>query len=261
MIKKILLIISIVYLLSCSYLYVFQENLIFPSYTVDFDKFEIQSTDIEELTIKTNDKKTLNGVIKNGINPNILILYFGGNADDPREFTTLYPELEEYDIVTFNYRGYGKSDGTPSEKTLFEDALKIYDEYSQNKDVIIIGRSLGSGVATYLASQRDAKGLILITPYDSIVSVAQNKYFFVPVKYLIKHKFESTKYIKELNLPIAIIEVANDTTVPNIHTQNLIKEIKNDMEHTIFTNTTHGDVLNHPDIGLLMSDFIGRLNE
>lgn len=256
MIKKILLSLAILYIILSSTLYFFQDRLIFPSYTVDFNKFEIDNN-MEEITIQTEDNKLLHGIYKKGeLDTNILIIYFGGNADDPREFTTMYQELEKYDIVTFNYRGYGQSEGNPSEQKLFDDSLYIYDEYAQNKDVIVIGRSLGSGVATYLASQRDTRGVILITPYDSILSIASDKYFFMPIKYLLKHHFESTKYIKNINSPIAIAEVKNDTTVPNIYTQNLINVINHEITHILLSDVTHGDVLNHSDLGLFIDDFI-----
>ena len=139
-----------------------------------------------------------------------------------------------------------QSSGKPSEANLFNDALKIYDKFAHNSRVIVIGRSLGSGVAVYLASKREVLGVVLITPYDSIASLAKEKYPFLPINLILKNRFESLKYIEKIKSPIAIIEVKNDTTIPNSHTLRLAKKIKNLSKVVVLDKTTHADVLSHP---------------
>jgi uncharacterized protein len=103
--------------------------------------------------------------------------------------------------VSFNYRGYAYSTGKPSEKSLFSDAIEQYDwlvnsEKIDPSTIILMGRSLGTGVAVYLSSVRSVGKVILVTPYDSIEAVAQDRYFFLPVAFLLKNKFDSVSYAR-----------------------------------------------------------------
>ncbi len=172
-----------------------------------------------------------------------LIIYFGGNADDATDFLEIIKDMRGFDAVAFNYRGNGLSKGIPSEKALYEDALKIYDNFAKDKEVYLIGRSLGSGVATYLASKREVKKLFLITPYDSIENVAKEKYPVFPISLLLRYKFNSKKYIEQVKAPIVIFMVKGDKTVSNKRTKNLIKHIKSSYILKTFEHTTHADIL------------------
>ena len=111
------------------------------------------------------------------------LIYFGGNAEDVSGsvgyLKALFPN---HDLYLANYRGYGGSSGSPSEQALFSDAVALYDHISgKYGEKIVKGRSLGSGVAIQLATERDVDKLILVTPYDSMVNVARYYYPFLPV--------------------------------------------------------------------------------
>jgi len=90
-----------------------------------------------------------------------------------------------------------------------------------------MGRSLGSAIATYVASKRDIKKLVLITPFDSIVNIAKYKYPFLPVEKLVKYKFEKYKWIKNVRTPIKLLLVKNDDVIPEKCIENLLKNIDN----------------------------------
>lgn len=230
-----------------AYFYITQDSKIFNFSEIEKDEpFIVKDT--KEIKLKISDDVTLDGLYKKSKKEDAsLIIYFGGNSDDATRFMLHISSLEDFDIVAFNYRGYMKSTGKPSEKALFDDALKIYDRYSKNQKVIIIGRSLGSGVAVYLASKRKNSGVVLITPYYSIASLAQEKYPFLPINLLLKYKFDSMRYIKNIKSPISVILVKNDTTIPNKNSENLIKKIKNLNSVITLEKTTHADVLNQID--------------
>jgi len=211
-------------------------------------KEPIALKNVDNLSFEVENSVVLDGVYKKSEKDNApLIIYFGGNSDDATRILLHVKNLKEFDIVSFNYRGFARSTGKPSEKAIFSDALKIYDKFSKNKSVIVIGRSLGTGTATYLASKRSIKGLILITPYDSIASIGQKIYPYLPVAFLSKHKFESVKYMLEVKVPVGLIEVENDETIPKYHFDKLKEKVPNLALHVELKNTTHGDVLTHPD--------------
>ncbi len=255
MIKKVISLVALIYFGAMFYIYFTQDEQIFPSYLAK--EIELNSTNLKEINLKIDDKVSLNGLYYQSFDANApLIIYFSGNATDAKEFMLLGDELKNYNILVFNYRGYLKSTGKPSEKTIFEDALKIYDTFAKNKEVILIGRSLGSGVATYLASKREVKKLILITPYDSISSIAKSKYFYFPIDLLLKHKFETIKYINEVSAKVAIIEVQNDETIPKIHLDNLLEQMKIKPFHILLKDTTHGSVLKHLEFSKHINDFL-----
>ena len=245
--KTVLLMALFLYLAVVAYVYFTQDSKIF-NFTQIEKNPPIELQGAEKVSLKVAKGVILHGLYKKSKqNDAPLIIYFGGNSDDATRFLLHVEGLKDFDIVAFNYRGYVNSGGKPSEKNLFNDAIKIYDEFAKNLKVILIGRSLGTGVAVYLASKRKVRGLVLITPYDSIASLAVQKYPYLPIDLLLKYKFESIKYISKINTPVAVIEVKGDTTVPNINTQRLIKKIKNLALHVELKNTTHADVLNHPN--------------
>lgn len=234
------------YFAAMAYLYFFQSSLIFKALSIE-EQAPFSLLDTKHISLHVKEA-VLQGVYKKAKNQNApLILYFGGNADDATRFLLHVRNIDTFDIVAFNYRGYVNSTGKPSQEALFSDAKKIYDTYAKEKEVVLVGRSLGTGVVSYLASQRAVKSLILITPYDSIVSMAKKQYPLFPIDFLLKHKFESDKYILHVKVPVHLIEVKDDTVVPKYHFDKLRKNIQNLGLHVELSDTTHGEVLAHRD--------------
>lgn len=231
------------YIAALIYLYITQDQKIFNFSIVEKKRPKVlkECKNCKEVKLKVEDG-LLDGVYLEN-NSSKLIIYFGGNADDATDFISIFKNLKNFDIVAFNYRGNALSSGTPSEKALFNDALRIYDTFANKKEVFVVGRSLGSGVAIYLSSQRDVKKLFLITPYDSIENVAKERYPFFPIHWLIRYKFDSLRYINDVKADLFIFMVKNDNVVSNERTKNLIKHIKSSVEVKEFDNTTHADIL------------------
>ncbi len=249
------------YFLAMGYLYFTQDEQIFPARLIEKEE-PVRGENITPLTLNVGDNAVLDGVLrKDEENNAALILYFGGNADDATRFVLHVKALQGYDIVSFNYRGYVNSTGKPSEEALFHDALKIYDTYAKGRKVFVVGRSLGTGVATYLATKRVVDGLVLITPYDSIISLGQRKYPFFPIALLINHPFESDQYIPFVTAPIAIIEVENDQTIPHYHLEKLMAAIPKEFLHVKLSDTTHGTVLEHPKFTQELQILLGKMSE
>jgi pimeloyl-ACP methyl ester carboxylesterase len=110
------------------------------------------------------------------------LIYFGGNAEDvSRSLPGLSQAFPDYALYLLHYRSYGGSSGTPSEEAIQRDATALFDRaHAEHPQTVVIGRSLGSGVAVRLASQRPASRLILITPYDSFQEIAASHYPALP---------------------------------------------------------------------------------
>lgn len=259
--KKIISALVSLYFLAMGYLYFTQEAQIFPASSIEKEQIPTVPNS-EKIALHVNAEVVLQGVLRKDEKSDAgLLLYFGGNADDATLFSSYVKELKGYDIVSFNYRGYGDSSGKPSEQALFEDALRIYDIYAKGRKVVLAGRSLGSGVATYVVSKRESVGLVLITPYDSIVSMGQQKYPYFPIAWLLKHSFETVRYIQAVRVPIAIIEVENDLTIPRFHLEKLLATLPKPPYHITLSNTTHGDVLKHPNFTYELQTLLGKIDE
>lgn len=245
----------IFYIFALFVLYIYQDRIIFNSSFIKDTPLDCQ--DCEEINLSV--EKDINLVGKERYpDSSKLLIYFGGNADDAtRIFNYLSPSLDMH-VIALNYRGYQKSNGKPSQNAIFKDALKIYDEFAKGREVVVMGRSLGTGVAMFLASKRVVEDLILITPYDSIREVAKSKYPIFPVKYLIKHPFDSTAYANDIKVPVYIVEVIGDKVVPNENTKKLLAKLDNIAFHSKIKDVTHGNVLEAIDFNLLFSSIVGK---
>ncbi|WP_024955466.1 alpha/beta hydrolase [Sulfurospirillum arcachonense] len=246
----------IVYLASIGYLYITQDSKVFNTKAIEEEKsFELEN--VKKITFEVENGIVLDGVYKTSQKKDApLLIYFGGNADDATRFLLHVKNLDDYEIVSFNYRGFVKSGGKPSQKALYNDALKIYDKYAKEKKVIAVGRSLGTGVAVYLASKREVKGTVLITPYNSIASIAKRKYPIFPIHRLLKHKFEADKHILYVKEPVCLIEVKDDKIISKYHFDRLKEKIPNLGLHVELEDTTHGRVLTHPEFENVLKQII-----
>lgn len=154
--------------------------------------------------------------------PKGIILYFHGNAGalDTIGFEAAGFVERGYDVVIPDYRSYGKSSGSLSEKALYEDAKLFYryveDYWPANgtDDIIIYGRSIGTGVAAYLASQVQQHELILVTPYYSMSRLAQQKYPLVPVSMLLRYPLATNQFVLNFAKPIYIFHGTKDRVIP-----------------------------------------------
>lgn len=156
------------------------------------------------------------------------LLYFGGNAEDVSYGLPAIAEaFPDHAIYLMHYRGYGGSSGTPSEAALFSDAVTLFDRvHAEHRSIVVVGRSLGSGVATYLASVRPVARLVLVTPYDSLVAVASKHYPFFPVRWLMRDKYESLRYAERVTAPTLIIAAQFDEVIPASSTQALFPHFR-----------------------------------
>jgi pimeloyl-ACP methyl ester carboxylesterase len=193
-----------------------------------------------------------------------VVLYFGGNAEDVLVTAVTAQQIGARKLLVTNYRGYGKSGGRPGQVALFADALAVYDYAVKQPgvsaaDVVVMGRSLGSGVATWVAANRPVAGAILITPYDSILSVAKNHYSVFPVRMLLRHPFPSQELAAKAKAPALMIAAELDTVIPPIHTRRLAEAWAGPKEIHELAGMAHNNVEQNPGYYPLIRAFLQRV--
>jgi len=174
-----------------------------------------------------------------------LVLYFGGNAEEVSWM--LEPARAATPGVSWlllDYRGYGRSEGAPSQKALIGDARSLYDHAAKlpgvdAKRIYAFGRSLGSGVAIALAAERPLQGLILSTPYDSLRAVAQHHYWYLPVRWLLKHPFDSLALAPSLRAPLLSLIAGRDDVIPPAHAERLYAAWGGPKRRVLLAGATH----------------------
>ena len=189
----------------------------------------------EELKI-VNNGKLISGWIKYNTKEQIspLLIFCGGNAQNSSntclnyENAGIYNYFEGYNVLMFDYPEYGNSEGKISDKTMLESTLAVYDyakelEFVDKQNIIVLGYSIGTGAATYLASQRDVNGLILVAPYDEALSLYNDfvDIFHGPLKYLTRYELKSKEYAKKVNVAPLIITSYDDEIIDYNFTVNL----------------------------------------
>lgn len=224
------------YLLLCAFLYFNQDNLLyFPQERKETREEHtlLIPTEVGNSVVTIQTRKTGKALI-----------YFGGNAEDVSQrlakFTQIFPQ---YSLYLMHYRGYG-SDGTPREETIYQDALALYQQVAKNNaDIVLMGRSLGTGIATRLASEKPTNQLILITPYSSIEDVASERYWGIPVPLLLKDKYLSWQYAPKVTAKTSIFLATDDSVILPANTIKLLGYFKTGLATVYrFENEGHNSI-------------------
>lgn len=172
-----------------------------------------------------------------------LIIYYGGNAEQVSYLVSSFEKYQGFTTLLLNFRGYGDNEGKPSEKTLFKDALAVYDQVAGDYDkVFLVGRSLGSGVAVYVASERQVDGVVLVTPYDSIVRVGQKAFPWLPIGIIAKNRFESWKYAPQCSVPALFVVAGRDQVIGNAHSVSLYELWAGEKTWKLLPNDDHNSI-------------------
>lgn len=152
------------------------------------------------------------------------LVYFGGNAEDVAytvpELAGVFPDRA---IYAMHYRGYSGSSGRPSETALRSDARALFKlVHARHSDVIVVGRSLGSSLAIQLAAEEAVSRLVLITPFESILSIAKRTAPFLPMSLLLRDRYESWRYAPHVTCQTLVIAASHDELVPLADTRRLV---------------------------------------
>ncbi|MDO5768031.1 MAG: hypothetical protein Q4P13_00875 [Psychrobacter sp.] len=193
------------------------------------------------------------------------IIYFGGNAEAVIHSASLLQRIiaPEISVYLVNYRGFGRSAGSPSEPALIQDALAVYDHIHQQLQstptqsvsiqsgaaqpltIDVIGRSIGTGVASALASQRSVRKLALITPFDSLEAVAQEKFRLYPLRLLLKDSFCNDQRATQIDSQVLLLVAGQDEMIPPRHAERLKMAFNRPIDYTTIDSATHNDIMTY----------------
>lgn len=178
------------------------------------------------------------------------LIYFGGNAEDvSRSLPSFAEAFPDHALYLLHYRGFGDSTGKPAEEAIQQDALALFDKVrALHAEVALVGRSLGSGVAIRLASQRPAARLVLVTPYNSILELAQRQFPIFPVRWMLRDKYESWRYAPAIAVPTLVIAAEHDEVIPRWSTEKLIGQFRSGVARVeVIAGTGHNDIGESPE--------------
>jgi pimeloyl-ACP methyl ester carboxylesterase len=233
---------ALIYVALCLALFLAQRSFIYfpqPKSASDNNPTLTLNVDGERVLISTRPRPGSEAVI-----------YFGGNAEDvSHSLPTLADAFPDRSLFAMNYRGYGGSTGKPCETALIADALVLFDRvHVDHPHIVVIGRSLGSGIAVHIASMRPVERLVLVTPYDSLANIAAIHFPYFPVRWLLLDKFESSRYAPNVTAPTQLIAAQNDEIIPLSSTESLYKFLPQSLATlTVIPGVSHNTISEGPD--------------
>jgi pimeloyl-ACP methyl ester carboxylesterase len=248
LLKIVLITVIAGYLLICGALFAFQRSLIYyPQPNANEDPATLLTFPVGSATVQVSAHPQAGPAA---------LIYFGGNADDvSQDVPALVHAFPDRAIYALHYPGYGGSSGSPSEQAIFADSLALFDRvHADHPNIIVIGRSLGSGVAVWVASQRPLARLVLVTPFDSLADPAAAQYPIFPVRWLLRDKFESWRYAPHVSTPTRIIVAENDETVPRSSSDRLRTRFKEGVaSYVVVPRVGHNTIQNAPGYWALVN--------
>jgi hypothetical protein len=242
--------------------WIFQERLIFFPRPLESKPAR---PGVEEVAIVAADGATLRGWVVRGEGaPAQLVIYFGGNAEEVSWLTAAGGDFAGWSLLLLNYRGYGESEGRPGEKELLADALAAYDHASRlggvdPRRIVAMGRSLGSGVAVYLASERPVRGVILVSPYDSLVEVGRRHYPLLPISLMLRHRFDSIARTPRIDAPLLCLVAADDQVIPASHSRALFEAWRGAKTWHEIPGAGHDSIAGEPEYRRSIALFLSSL--
>ncbi|MBT1708889.1 alpha/beta hydrolase [Fulvivirgaceae bacterium PWU5] len=243
------------YFLVALLLYIFQQKMIFyPGKMAKNTNLNLASHQ-REVFLETRDNETIHALYCAGTRPEV-ILYFHGNAGDlsgwkfaAEDFTTL-----GYAVLMIDYRGYGKSTGQLSEQGMYTDGEAAYEYLTKELhiapvNILVYGRSIGTGVAVEIATRYPVRGLVLESAYTSLSTLANEKVpFFFPSLYL-RFRFNNLQKIANVTCPVVLLHGTRDELIPPAHSQRLLAAIKSKKKLILIDGGGHNDLAGFPEYG------------
>ncbi len=198
----------------------------------------------EQVSYRTEDGLQLGAGYRAAAEGQPTILYFHGNGADWVSSVVATDRLvpQGYGVLAAEYRGYRGNPGTPSEHGLYRDgraAINFLAEHGAGaNDLVIIGNSIGSGVAVQIASEIQPAALVLISPFASLSELVAEKFRWLPTGLLLRDRYENARKIGSIEAPILVLHGDADTLIPHTHAKRLV-EVREDAQLTIFRGYGH----------------------
>ncbi|MBB4078547.1 hypothetical protein GGR28_001160 [Lewinella aquimaris] len=259
-IKRLLAVVGIGYLLLCLVLYAFQERLIFRPNALPRDYAFEQGT---ESWLTTPDGVELSVLSFQHEKPDGAILYLHGNRGSNRRSLYQTRDLVDtnHDLYLFDYRGYGKSGGEiSSEAQLFTDARLVYDTLARRygeDNILLVGYSMGTGMASYLAATAHPRHCVLVAPYASITAM-KNLWLWAVPDFILKYPLNNVEHIARANCPVTILHGDRDGLIPYAMAEEIQEAAPDRVDLIELPNTGHRGAILHPQFGEVMEQLMSR---
>ncbi len=248
--KRLILLVAAFYLLVTAAMYLLQEKLIFLPTQLPSDYTYQFAQPFDEFDITADDGAVLNALHFKNTSPKGVILYFHGNAGDLSRWGHIvsYFYQYQYDVIVMDYRTYGKSTGQLNEDGLYNDAQLFYDKAASlfpEEEIVVYGRSLGTTFATKVAAQNNPKQLVLESPFYDLKFTAKKKYWYLPVKTLLKYSFPTAEFLQKVDCPVTIFHGTADSVVPYENGEKLYNLVSDkEIQLISIEGGDHNDLIN-----------------
>jgi len=263
MILVTLIIVSVAYLAICLLAYLFQERLIFIPDRLSTDyRFDFGEPH-QEVFVQANDGKQLHGLLFTSHQSRGVILYLHGNGgalDSWGSVASAYLALQ-YDVLLLDYRGYGKSEGSIESEAQLVDDVQAYYNYLmksyRESDVIVLGYSLGSGLAAKMAAHNNPGMLIMQAPYYSLTDMMKHSFPFLPT-FLLKYKLSTNEVLPKCDMPIVLIHGDRDEVIPYGQSLKLKELLKPGDTLITLSGVGHNGMTDEPQYLKAIRDILGE---
>ena len=261
----ILLILVSIYFFILISTYLFQRSLLYHPMENNYfgDKLTVS---IEKVKIKTRDNiELISWYHSKNLNDYKTILFLHGNAGSLENRIHKINHFKDMNVnfLLVSWRGFSGNEGKPTEKGLYQDADSavawLKSKGISENNIIIYGESLGTGVATEIAQNKNFGGIILESPFTSMIDAGKDKYPYLPVRLLLKDKYESDKKIKNIKSPILIMHGKVDNIVP-FHMGRKMYELANEPKYFYFSEYDDHMMEYNEKLLKVLKDFINSLN-
>lgn len=228
-ILRLLRILSVAYCLLLLVLIYLENMLVYPAPRYPEGDWEATWLQHEDVNFTSADGTKLHGWYVEHPQPKVVILYCHGNGThvaDLAEFLQVMRDEFQVSIFAFDYRGYGRSEGKPAEKGIMEDAEAAQKWLAEKagikeQEIVLMGRSLGGGIALHLAAEKGAKGVVLQSTFTSLPDAAATHYPWAPIKLLMRNRYDSLARISRYSGPVFLSHGTADRIIPFSHGQTL----------------------------------------
>jgi hypothetical protein len=261
-ILKGLLILGIAgYISICGLLYFYQESLLFFPEKLEQDHQFVFENEFEERDIITHSGNSINTLLFNQENSKGVIFYLHGNSGSLRSVGNVSTHFLPlgYDVLMLDYAGYGKSSSKiTSQEELFEDIQDVYDDlkktYSEDK-IVVVGYSIGTGIAAHLASNNNPAKVVLQAPYYSMIDMMERNYPGIPTL-ILRYDLATNEYLKDCDMPGYLFHGVDDQIIPMESSEMLSKEL--DLPLYKLENQGHNDITSNKEALKILSKILNE---
>lgn len=259
LIKGLLVSSVIIVIVGFSLLYAKQEQFIFhPEPLANDYQFSFKKPYSEKI-FTTDDGQQLHGVLFKAAMTKGLIFFLHGNTGNVAYYQSVGEYFVDcgYDIFMLDYRGYGKSTGElTNESEMFKDVQLAFDKVTSGYEkTVVVGYSIGTGPATWIAANNKVDGLILQAPYYSLIDMKDQMFSFVPDAFL-KYKFETNKHLQKVKAPVLICHGTDDKVINYSASERLSKHLKEGDVFVKMDGKGHGNITGQPEFKEAFNEFV-----